>query len=218
MKRFVGSLVMLALGCLPAYAQTDISGTWRADNVGAGAWTVGLRNDQGRLTGRVSSCTSLPVDIQEGTIDGDSIRFKCSSLDGDRTVSLTGKISGDQITFTWALAIRDGGSARPAGGSLPAGDENAWEMFGPSTPKQFTAQRVPNGGTEFAAAFNIPQLDLKVEGTILLPPNVPRVRGVIVLLNSGTSWDGMGEPITETRTCEVFRRGLGAHCCFRDSP
>jgi hypothetical protein len=134
----------------------------------------------------------LPVDIYEGAVDGDSIRFKCMSLDGDRIVSLVGKVSGDQITFAWQKEVRDGGNSLPARPTLVPRDENAWVMFGEATPGQFTATRVAEGGAEFAAAFNLPQLDLKVEGTIFVPPNVRQVRAIVVLLNSGVSWEGMG--------------------------
>ncbi len=45
---------------------------------------------------------------------------------------------------------------------------------------------------EVAAAVNLPQKGVKVEGTLFLPQNTSRVRAVIVLLNSGYSWEGMG--------------------------
>ena len=192
MKHLICTFVILAVGNLPAYAQPNVTGTWRADDVGGGTWSADLRVDKGRLTGRVSSCTSLPVEIYEGAVDGDSLRFKCKSLDGDRIVSLAGRISGDQITFTWQKEVRAGGSAQPGLPNLAPNDDNAREMFGQLTPKQFTAKHVPAAGAEFATAFNIPERDLKVEGNLFVPPNVRRIRAVAVLLNSGTSWDGMG--------------------------
>lgn len=192
MKHLLCALAILAVGNLPAYAQPNVTGTWRADDVGRGTWTVVLSVDRGRLIGRVSSCTSLAVEIYEGVVNGDSLRFKCKSLDGDRIVSLAGRISGDQIAFTWQKEVRAGGSSQPALPNLAPNDDNAREMFGPSTPKLFTVKRVPPAGAEFATAFNIPQRDVKVEGTLFVPPNVGRIRSVIVLLNSGTSWDGMG--------------------------
>lgn len=173
-------------------AQRGVTGTWRADGVGTGPWTVTLRADGDRFTGRVSSCTSLPVDIIEAAIDGPALTFKCKSVDGDRILTLKGRVTGDEIAFTWDKQIRHGGALRPAEVDLDVGDANAFEMFGPSTPPQFIAQRVPASGTEFAAALNLPATEVKVEGTLFLPPNIGHVRAVIVLLNSGTSWNGMG--------------------------
>ena len=39
------------------------------------------------------------------------ISFKCSSGDGDRTLTLRGTLSGDAIAFTWTQEVRPGGSA-----------------------------------------------------------------------------------------------------------
>jgi len=106
-------------------------------------------------------------------------------LDADRIVTFTGKINGDEIVFTWGKQVRDGGAPLPARGSLADADTGAYGMFDASTPPQFTAKRVPNGGAEFAAAVNLLQKGVKVEGTFFLPQNVNRVRSVIVVVNFG---------------------------------
>jgi hypothetical protein len=186
------ALIVFLSSCQTVHAQTDVTGTWRADDVGGGSWSVTLRMEAGRLTGRVSSCTSLSVEIDDAIIEGDSVRFRCTSLDGDRTVTLRGRIVGDRIAFTWQKEVRPGGRSQPGRANLLVGDANAWEMFGQSTPRQFTANRVKAGGTEHAAAVNLSARDIKIEGTVFVPPNAPRVRAVVVLLNSGTSWTGMG--------------------------
>ena len=192
MKTVSYVLAMLMVTSVLVSAQPAITCTWRAEAVGAGPWTVALTAEGPRLTGRVSACTSLPVEIYEGSIDGDTISFKCKSPDGDRVVTLTGRIDGDEMIFTWGKQVRDGGALLPSPVDLDPGDSNAREMFGPSTPSQFTARRVTGGGIEVAAALNLPQKGVKVEGTLFLPQNVSRVRAVIVLLNSGFSWEGMG--------------------------
>jgi pimeloyl-ACP methyl ester carboxylesterase len=184
-------MILLAL-CEPAGAQTGITGTWRAEGIGAGSWTLALAADGSRLTGRVSSCTSLPVEIYEGRIDGSTISFKCQSADGDRVVTLTGKITGDEMVVTWRKQVRDGGTELPFPIDLDPGDANAREMFGPSTPPQFTMRHIKNEGIEVTAALNLPEKGVKVEGTLYLPQDISRVRAVIVLLNSGFSWGGMG--------------------------
>ena len=185
-------ITMLVTTAAATFGQTRITGTWRAEGVGTAPWTVALRADGTRLTGKVSSCTSLPVEVYEGRIDGNTVRFKCRSLDGDRVVTLRGTVHAGEIVFTWAKQVRDGGALRPSDIDLDLQDANAHEMFDASTPLQFTARRVQDAGTEFAAALNLPEKGMKVEGTLFLPPNVDQVRAVIVLLNSGTSWDGMG--------------------------
>jgi hypothetical protein len=185
-------IAMLVTTGAPIFAQTGVTGSWRAEGVGTGPWTVMLRAEGTRLSGKVSACTSLPVEVYEGRIDGNTVRFKCRSLDGDRVVTLRGTVSADEIVFTWEKQVRDGGALRPSDIDLDLQDANAHEMFGASTPLQFTAKRIQDAGTEFAAALNVPEKGVKVEGTLFLPPNVGQVRAVIVLLNSGTSWEGMG--------------------------
>ena len=202
MKTITCFVAMLLATCASTFAQTGSTGTWRVEGVGAGPWTLALRADGPRLTGKVSSCTSLPVEIDEGRIAGNSLSFKCKSPDGDRVITFRGSINGDEIMLTWDKQVREGGAPFPALNSLDVGDRNAsdalrtgdrsHDMFGASTPRQLTARRVPDGGVEFAAALNLPQKGMKVEGTLFVPPNVKRVRAVIVLLNSGFSWNGMG--------------------------
>lgn len=134
MKTISCILLVLIATCAPSFAQTGITSTWRAEGVGGGAWTVALRADGRRLTGRVSSCTSLAVEIYDGRIDGDTIAFKCTSVDGDRVVSLTGRIEGDEIAFTWSKQVRSGGASQAVDGVLDPEDANAYVMFGPTTP------------------------------------------------------------------------------------
>lgn len=67
-RRLVTTLAVLGASVLVADAQPVVTDTWRADGVGKAPWTVALTFDGGRLTGRVSSCTSLPVDIYDGSV------------------------------------------------------------------------------------------------------------------------------------------------------
>lgn len=150
MKKVLCALAILFAGSQSARAQTGVTGTWRAEGVGKGAWTVALRTDGRRLSGTVSSCTSLPVPIYEGKIDGNAITFKCKSLDGDRIISFAGRINGDEITFAWGKEIRDGGALEPAKATLDPGDDNAWETRRPTEALPFpwswpAASRQPRG-------------------------------------------------------------------------
>jgi hypothetical protein len=176
----------------PVYAQSDLSGLWRAEGLDPAVWRVALRADGRALTGTVMSCTSLPVEIYDGRVDGNTITFKCNSPDGDRTVSFTGIVNGDEISFAWEKRVRPGGVSRPDPVDVQFEDPDARNLFGASTPARFIARRVRSEGRDIAAAVNLPDKDVKVEGTLFIPQNVKRVRAVIVLFNSGIAWNGMG--------------------------
>jgi hypothetical protein len=188
MNRASYVLSFLFAACAPAYAQSGFTGTWQAESTPPGTtWTAVLRVDGTRLTGVVSSCSSNSAEIKiyEGRIDASTIMFKCDSLNGVRTMTFTGRVNGGEIAFSWVKLVRNGGtpSARDDG------------LFGPSAPPQFTAKRVKDGalakrfdevpGLELAAAVNLAQKDVKVEGRLFLPPKVSRVRAVIVVIHWG---------------------------------
>jgi alcohol dehydrogenase (cytochrome c) len=133
MKRvFVSSILFTA--CALTYAQTEPTGTWHTESVcqlGCN-WTVVLRADGSRLNGAARDCLSRDIEISDGRSEGSSITFKCKSLDGDRTISFTGRIEGDTIAFEWELQVREGGE----------GPDPSNGMFGASAPHRFTAKRV----------------------------------------------------------------------------
>jgi pimeloyl-ACP methyl ester carboxylesterase len=175
-------VILLLAVCTPGFAQSGPTGTWRAEGLGPQPWTLVLRGAGSQLTGAVSSCASISVDIFDGRVVGNTVTFKCQSLDGDRTISFRGVISGDEIAFSWNRQVRDGGASNPPEGSEAA---PARGTFGASTPSQFTARRVQEGGVELAASMNLFDRGVKVEGTILLPPKVARLRSVLVAINYG---------------------------------
>jgi hypothetical protein len=168
--------------CLPSYAQSGVRGTWQAVGLGPQPWTVVLRAEEGKLTGSVSSCASISVDIFDGTIAGNTITFKCQSLDGDRIISFRGVVNGDEIAFTWAKQVRDGSIAVPPEGSEAT---PAKGTFGSSTPSRFIAKRVEAGRVEFGAVVHLAQRGVKVDGTLLLPSKGRSVRSAIVVINYG---------------------------------
>ena len=131
---FVTSILFATLPlAFTTQAQTGPTGTWRVESPTPGTtWTVALRADGPRLTGAVRTCLSLggTQEIYEGKIDGNTISFKCKSGDRDRTLTLTGTVNGDEITFSWELQVRDGGN--PPGGQQLL-------LFGPAAPLRFTA-------------------------------------------------------------------------------
>jgi hypothetical protein len=182
------AIAILCVTCVPVYAQTGVTGTWRVES--SPPFEIFLKAEGATLTGVMSYCSSRgPVAIYDGTITGTTIAFSCRSLpDNDRTVTFTGTIKNDEIVFAWKAQVREGGN--------PFVDTSA---FAPSAPPRYTARRVPNSelarladllGTEFAVAVNFPEKDLKVTGTLFLPEGVSRVRAVIVAI----AW-GLGDNV-----------------------
>ena len=89
-----------------------------------------LRLDGNQLRGFVSSCASYPSDIEitDGRVEGNTVRFSCSSPDGANTLTFIGQIGGDAIAFTW----------RRTGSEPPVYDA---PLFGAQAPNSFTARR-----------------------------------------------------------------------------
>jgi hypothetical protein len=189
-KTFPGVLTLTFGLPVLAAAQVNVTGTWVTEGSGD-PWRVGLWMDGPRLTGRVSSCGLLPVAIFDGRVDGAIVRFKCKDEDRNRVVTLTGTIRHDEIAFRWTAEPERTGSPE-ARKNVRRDDGDAEAMFGESTPRDIVARRASPWGQEFATALNFPRRNLKIEGTIFLPPRIRRVRAVIVLFNSGLSWEGMG--------------------------
>jgi hypothetical protein len=188
MKDILLALVMLFAACVPAVAQTSVTGTWRVEVPDeANPWELVLKANGTSLTGKVNSCNSVQVTIEifDGRIDGNTITFKCLSGDGQRTVSLTGRINGDEIAFTWDK--RDVGN----------GTRGTTGLFAPSAPHQFTARRVAGTdiakvpadvhGRDFVAAVNLVPRDLRATASLFLPPRITRVRANTQGRNNGAT-------------------------------
>jgi pimeloyl-ACP methyl ester carboxylesterase len=190
MKVLSSVLALLLAMCAPAFAQTEVTGTWRVAGSGPSLPTLVLRADGTRLTGTVR--VSLILEISEGHIsDGHTIGFKVNVpgvMGFDRTIVLRGTMNGDELAFTREIQVHDGDSA-------PAGVTG---MF----PPQFVAKRVRDAevsaqdanqiaytdqvrGVEYAAAVNLIDKNIKVIGSLFLPDKVSRVRAVIVVYQWG---------------------------------
>src|SRR5580765_6475205 len=100
LKHVIHILAVMFLARTPMLAQTGPTGTWIVEGVGREfPWEAVLRADgPNRLLGAVNSCSSSrrAIEIFEGNFEGNTISFKCLSVDRQRTVTLTGKISGDE--------------------------------------------------------------------------------------------------------------------------
>lgn len=128
---------VLACGTLtaqPLRAQTDPTGTWRVDGNGPNLpWTLILRADGTTLTGVVRNCASNRGEssLFDGAVNGATVSFKCTSDDGNRTLTLRGVLNGESIEFTWTKEVKPGASPNPRDG-----------MFGSTAPARFTAKRI----------------------------------------------------------------------------
>lgn len=83
--------------CALTYAQGGPTGRWQAESTPRGtSWMAVLSANGPNVIGAVSSCASNQGrEISDGTIDGDTITFKCSV--GARRITFTGRMSGDEI-------------------------------------------------------------------------------------------------------------------------
>lgn len=106
------------------------AGNWEAVGPGAYGFTaVDLIANGTNLTGTVSQ-PRASVQISDGHIDGVELVFKATSGDGDRTITLRGKLEGDEIRFTREFVLRPGGFPGTQG------------IFGAAGPSTFVAKRI----------------------------------------------------------------------------
>lgn len=98
-----------------ALAQAKVDGKWTAEIQGArGAQmiTITLKNDGGKLTGTVEGGRGGAIPIEEGSVSGNTIKFKQKQMGrgGEIILNYTGMISGDEIKFT---RMAEGGQGMP---------------------------------------------------------------------------------------------------------
>jgi uncharacterized protein (TIGR03435 family) len=128
-------------------AQADFNGKWRTEvpgpRLGIDLVTIELKVDEGKVTGSIQRSEPpglAPVKIDVGTATSDTIRFAVQSLDGQRTITFTGKLKGQEIDFRREAK----GTGSPTG------------IFGLEGPKTLTARRItatpPQGN---AASANV---------------------------------------------------------------
>jgi WD40-like Beta Propeller Repeat len=113
------------------HAQPHITGMWQAEVQPGIFWTIELKAEGSRLTGTVHDRVDA-VDFYDGTISGNSIAFKVTTLFGDPTIIFTGVVTKNQIAFS--REIQGQAPPRPFPGVLS-----------PGGVLQFTVMRVPDG-------------------------------------------------------------------------
>jgi hypothetical protein len=107
------------------------AGKWQVTMVPNAPWVFEFTVDGTNLLGtiRQSGAANDPVTITDGKISGTTLSFKVKSPDGVRTITFTGRVNGNEISFVRQIAI-------PAAGSRGGND-----LFGALAALQFVAQR-----------------------------------------------------------------------------
>jgi hypothetical protein len=95
---------LFAFTCL-ALAQAKVDGKWTAEIQGGRGpqmMTITLKADGGKLTGTVEGGRGGAIPIEEGSISGNTIKFKQKQMGrgGEVIFNYTGAVSGDEIKFT----------------------------------------------------------------------------------------------------------------------
>ena len=98
-----------------ALAQAKVDGKWTAEIQGGRGpqmVTITLKNDAGKLTGTVEGGRGGAIPIEEGSVSGNTIKFKQKQMGrgGEVILNYTGTISGDEIKFT---RQQEGGQGMP---------------------------------------------------------------------------------------------------------
>jgi hypothetical protein len=88
-----------------AMAQAKVDGKWTAEIAGGrGTQMVSFtfKNDGGKLTGTVEGGRGGAIPIEEGSVSGNTIKFKQKQMGrgGEVILNYTGTVSGDEIKFT----------------------------------------------------------------------------------------------------------------------
>lgn len=128
MKTLVFAIAILFGSISAASAQTGPAGTWQAQGA---PWVIELKTDPGgALTGTVTQNNGVGFDIVDGKTDGNTVSFKLKSPSGAGVITFTGKLNGDEMSFT-----------REAVFSAPAGNGDGG-LLGPGEPTQFVVNRL----------------------------------------------------------------------------
>lgn len=102
-----GCILFICMFVLPSLvvAQASVNGTWAGEvQGGRGPQQVALtlKADGGKLTGSVTGGRGGDIPIEEGTISGNTLKFKSKQQGrgGEVTLSWTGTLKGDEIAFS----------------------------------------------------------------------------------------------------------------------
>lgn len=125
------------MALLPAHAQSGLTGTWQAEVDSGGRlhlWTIDLVQLGSEIDGTVDQGIGDVVAIHSGKASDRSVQFEVQ-IPGDRVITFTGDVSGEQIAFTRDVVVSDDG------------DPGGFGIYGQRAVSEFTARRVPPGGS-----------------------------------------------------------------------
>jgi pimeloyl-ACP methyl ester carboxylesterase len=185
MRIIAFALAVFAVTSSGVAAQSSFEGTWQSPS--PPGWTFTLtdivRGMGTALRARVSGCPTPPsVAVFELRVSNDVITFKCRRADGT-VMAFTGRPTGDTIAFISA--------AEEQSGSVAAAVSTAPSLPFPGTltvTRTGDAQVIAASDlklSEFAAAVNRPDLDLKGEAVIAIADNLKELRGVLIVVGWG---------------------------------
>jgi hypothetical protein len=100
----------------PGDRNSPFAGTWHASIPGP---RITLNVDGTRVIGTinvVTAATARALEVFDGRIDERTITFKVMSPDGDRTITFTATVQGDELAFTRDVEVRAGGNRGKARG------------------------------------------------------------------------------------------------------
>jgi hypothetical protein len=94
------AVLVMALTTVSAHA-ADVTGTWTGAMTGGNGdfnITFTFKQDGAKLTGTILGPQGDPIEISNGTVDGDKLSFTVSF--NEMTITHTGVITGDTIKLT----------------------------------------------------------------------------------------------------------------------
>jgi hypothetical protein len=153
MKKMIALAGILAFAAIAVTARAaDLSGTWKGsfdfngDNM---PLTLHLTEAEGAVTGTVEGLPTSPAQIEDGKMAGDTVTFWVNTDYQGTTYKLdyTGKVSGDQIAFTfgtddgsWSAPLtvtRSAETAAPAAADVTGMWKGSFDFDGGSVPLTF---------------------------------------------------------------------------------
>src|SRR6187455_3162920 len=103
MRKFTVVLALLCVTTICVNAQTEISGPWSTEVFPT--LTINLKASGNMLTGSIDRGQQRLAEIYDGKIEGSVITFKLNSPDGDRTITFTGSLIGEEIAFMRSVEV-----------------------------------------------------------------------------------------------------------------
>jgi hypothetical protein len=106
MKAKVASIIICLLAFAPlGLAQSAVDGTWTGEVQGGRGpqmVTLTLKTEGGKLTGTVGGGRGGPVNIEDASLSGSTLKFKTKQMGrgGEIILNWTGTVKGEEIAFS----------------------------------------------------------------------------------------------------------------------